>query len=63
MTGQLSLDDCQPDWPVDPADHQPGDHTPSPFDLRQHEMRDLRDQHAGPLALWTAHTIDTGEYL
>lgn len=60
MTGQLALDDCQPDWPY-PA--EPGDHQPSPFDLRQHEMDDLRDQHAGPLALWTAHTIDTGEYL
>lgn len=65
MTGQLTLDDCTPDWaePEPPPRRQPGDHTPSPFDLRQHEMHDLRDQRAGPLALWTAHTIDTGEYL
>lgn len=62
MKGQLTFDDCTPDW-TNPADHQPGDHAPSPFDLRQHEMRDLRDQRAGPLALWTANTIDTGSYL
>lgn len=58
---QLTFDDCTPDWP-DP-DHPPGDHKPTRFDLRQHEMRDLRDQHAGPHALWTAHTINAGSYL
>jgi hypothetical protein len=62
MTGQLTFDDCAPDWPS-PVDHQPDDHTPSRFDLRQDEMHDLRDQHAGPVALWTAHTIDVGSYL
>ena len=59
---QLAFDDCTPDW-TEAAGHQPGDHTPTRFDLRRHEMRDLRDQHAGPAALWTAHTIDAGEYL
>ena len=62
MNGQLTFDDCAPDWPT-PAGHQPSDHTPSRSDLRQDEMRDLRDQCAGPLALWTAHTIDVGSYL
>ena len=61
MTGQLTFDDCTPDWPA--TDQPPGDHAPSPFDLRQHEMRDLRDQRAGPVALRTAHTIDVGSYL
>ena len=42
-------------------DAEPGDHPPTPFDLRQHEMRDLRAQHAGPRALWTAHTVPTTE--
>lgn len=62
MTGQPAFDDCTPDW-VAPADRPPGDHTPTPFDLRQHEMHDLRDQRADPLALWTAHTITAEEYL
>ena len=48
MTGQLTFDDCAPDWPESP-DTQSSDHTPSRFDLRQDEMRDLRDQHAGPV--------------
>lgn len=61
MNGQLTFDDCAPDWTV--VEPQPGGHTPTRFDLRQDEMRDLRDQHAGPLALWTAHTVDVGSYL
>ena len=61
MSTQLAFDDCTPDWPV--LDPQPGDHAPSRFDLRQDEMRDLRDQRAGPLALWTAHNVPTGRYL
>ncbi|BBC30041.1 hypothetical protein SGFS_013350 [Streptomyces graminofaciens] len=44
-------------------DYQPGDHAPTPFDLRQHEMRDLRDQGVGRVALWTADTVPTGRYL
>ena len=48
---QLTLD-CDPAWTDEPGDHQP-----SPFDCRQHEMRDLRGQHAGPHALWKAETI------
>lgn len=59
---QLTFDDCAPDWP-EPVDQQPDDHTPARFDQRQQEMRDLRDQGAGPVALWTAHTIDVGRYL
>ena len=62
MNGQLTFDDCAPDWPG-PSDRQFGDHTPTRFDLRQDEMRDLRDQHAGPLALWTADNVPTGRYL
>jgi len=54
---QLTLD--APDARTD----EPGDHQPSPFDCRQHEMRDLRGQAAGPHALWTAHTVHTGRYL
>lgn len=53
---QLTLD---PDAWTD----EPGDHQPSPFDCRQHEMRDLRGQAAGPHALWTASTVPTGRYL
>ncbi|PAZ15634.1 hypothetical protein CLM62_12625 [Streptomyces sp. SA15] len=52
--------DCEPAWT---DDYQPSDHTPTRFDLRQHEMRDLRDQGPGPVALWTADTLPTGEYL
>lgn len=59
---QLTLDDCEPDWHY-PGDGEPGDSAPTRFDCRQHEMRDLRDQHASPVALWTAHTIDPGSYL
>ena len=56
MTGvQLALDDHEPD--------QPSDRTPTRFDLREHEMHDLRDQGAGPVALWTADTVPTGRYL
>lgn len=62
MSTQLTFDDCAPDWPESP-DTQPGDRTPSRFALRQDEMRDLRDQRAGPVALRTAHTIDVGSYL
>lgn len=57
---QLTLDDCDPTWP---NDNQPGDRTPTRFDCRQHEMRDLRDQGPGPHALWTATTIHAPEYL
>ena len=53
---QLTLDDAN--WATEPGDHQP-----SRFDCRQHEMRDLRGQAAGPHALWTAETINPGSYL
>ena len=56
MTGvQLALDDHEPD--------QPSDRTPTPADLRRHEMCDLRDQGVGPYGLWTADTVPTGRYL
>lgn len=53
---------CDPDWP-DPDTYQPSDQPPGPFDLRQAEIRDLRDQGPGPVALWTATTITAEEYL
>ncbi|HEY9353652.1 MAG TPA: hypothetical protein VIP28_10390 [Nocardioides sp.] len=56
---QLTLDDA-PTWPTH---SEPADHTPTPFDCRQHEMWDLRYQGAGPAALWTAHTLPTGDLL
>ena len=46
----------RPDWPDRPD-------TPSPYELRAAEMHDLRDQGAGPLALWTATTVPAGRYL
>lgn len=55
---QLAFPDCDPTW-TDP----PGDHQPSRFDCRQHEMSDLRGQAAGTVALWTAETINPGSYL
>lgn len=47
------------DW----TDSELSDRTPTRFDCRQHEMRDLRNQHAGPAALWTADTVHAEEYL
>ncbi|MBR8638653.1 hypothetical protein KEF29_03400 [Streptomyces tuirus] len=58
-TDQLALDG-DPSW-VD--DWEPSDRTPTRVDLRQAEMRDLRDQGPGPVALWTASDIPTGSYL
>jgi hypothetical protein len=49
-----------PTWP---DDYQPGSDKPSPFDLRQAEMEDLRGQGPDPLALWTARTIHARSYL
>jgi hypothetical protein len=55
---QLTLD--APDaW----TNHEPGDHQPTRYDCRQHEMRDLYGQAAGPHALWTAETVPAGRYL
>lgn len=53
---QLALDDCEPAWT-----DQPADHTPTRFDCRQHEIRDLGGQGAGPYALWTVETVPTQE--
>lgn len=60
MTGQQFTLDCDPIWDTE---YEPSDRTPTPFDLRQAEMRDLRDQGPGPRALWTATTINTEDYL
>lgn len=56
---QLALDP-NPGWPTD---CQPTDHTPTPYDCRQHEIRDLHGQGAGPAALWTARDIPARRYL
>lgn len=40
---------------------EPGDHQPTRFDCRQHEIRDLGGQGAGPYALWTVETVPTQE--
>lgn len=52
-----------PDGDPTPLADRPRDRTPSPFDLRVHEIGDSRGQGAGPLALWTAHDVPTQEYL
>jgi hypothetical protein len=59
MTAPQSAPDCEPTWP-DPAD---SDQPPDPYALRQTEIRDLRGQGPGPVALWTAVTIHAEEYL
>lgn len=51
------------DWHDLCTSAEPGDHAPTLFDLRQREIRDLRDQGVGPVALWTANTVPTGSYL
>lgn len=51
--------ECDPSW----TDCEPADRTPTPFDLRNHEMWDLRGQGPEPVALWTAHNVPTGSYL
>lgn len=51
------------DWHDICTNTEPGDHQPSRFDCRRHEMDDLRGQRAGRVALWTAHTVPTQEYL
>lgn len=51
------------DWHDLCTNAEPGDHQPTRFDCRQHEMRDLRDQGVGAVALWTADTVPTGSYL
>ncbi|CAM5620523.1 hypothetical protein [Streptomyces aurantiogriseus] len=51
--------DCDPAW----TDWQPSDRTPTPFDLRQAEIADLRDQRAGLVDLYRAATIHAPEYL
>lgn len=60
MTAEQLALDCDPTWTTD---YQPTDRTPTPVDLRQAEIRDMRDQGPGPRALWTAHTIPVGSYL
>jgi hypothetical protein len=58
---QLALD-CDPDWTED-DEPEDLDRPPSPFALRQAELRDQQDQRASRYALWTAHNVPTGSYL
>ena len=51
--------DCDPRW----TDGEPTDRTPTPFDLRAHEIRDCRGQHAQPVELWGATTLNPQEHL
>lgn len=61
---QLALD-CDPNWGDGdgPADDGDLDRPPSPFALRQAELRDQQDQRASRYALWTAHNVPVGSYL
>lgn len=59
-TTELPGFDCDPAWS---DDYQPNDRTPTRFDLRHHEMHDLRNQGPGPHALWAAHDVPAGSYL
>ncbi|WP_069769766.1 hypothetical protein [Streptomyces sp. LUP30] len=53
MTGeQLALTWSEPCNTPSPANRPP-----TRFDLRQHEMWDIRGQRIEPAAYWTAHTI------
>ena len=56
-TEQLALD-CDPDWTND-EDPPAGDldRPPSPFALRQAELRDQQDQGTSRYQLWTAHNV------
>jgi len=62
-TKRLALD-CDPDWTddEDPPDDDL-DRPPSPFALRQAELRDQQDMGASRYALWTAHNVPVGSYL
>ncbi|MFM9635925.1 hypothetical protein [Streptomyces turgidiscabies] len=51
---------CDPAWP---DIYQPDDQPPSVFICRLAEIADLQGQGPGPVALWTARTLDTGSYL
>ncbi|MGX1116368.1 hypothetical protein RKD37_001731 [Streptomyces ambofaciens] len=61
---QLALD-CDPDWNDDaePTDNSDLDRLPSPFALRQAELRDQQDMGTSRYQLWTAHNVPTGSYL
>jgi hypothetical protein len=60
---QLALD-CDPDWTDDAEpDGEDLDRPPSPFALRQAELRDQQDMGASRYALGTAHNVPTGSYL
>ncbi|MFC9287252.1 hypothetical protein [Streptomyces sp. NPDC057052] len=60
MTGVQLAFDCDPTWT---NDWQPSDRTPSPFDLRQAEISDLRHQGAPLVGIYRATTIHAPEYL
>lgn len=61
-TEQLALD-CDPDWNDDEDPPDDLDRPPSPFALRQAELRDQQDMGASRYQLWTAHNVPTGSYL
>lgn len=65
MTVEHLALDCDPDWNdnEDPPDDGDLDRPPSPFALRQAELRDQADQRASRYQLWTAHDVPTGSYL
>ncbi|MGX1221965.1 hypothetical protein [Streptomyces ambofaciens] len=64
MTAEQLALGCDPDWnDEDPPDDGDLDRPPSPFALRQAELRDQQDQGASRYDLWTAHNVPTGSYL
>ncbi|MFE6634702.1 hypothetical protein ACFVFT_14805 [Streptomyces tendae] len=61
----MTVEQLALDWNDDtnPADNEDLDRPPSPFALRQAELRDQQDQRASRYDLWTAHNVPTGSYL
>ncbi|MCX5522624.1 hypothetical protein OG342_07065 [Streptomyces bobili] len=51
---------CDPTWTADP---QPTDAPPTPWDIRQAEISDLRHQGAALIGIYRATTIHAPEYL
>ncbi|MDF2712879.1 MAG: hypothetical protein K0R62_8531 [Nonomuraea muscovyensis] len=55
---QLAFD-CDPTW----TDPPPTDDRPTPWDIRQAEISDLRHQGAALIGIHRATTVPTGSYL
>ncbi|MFM9629402.1 hypothetical protein ACKI10_17465 [Streptomyces galilaeus] len=51
---------CDPTWTDDP---KPTDDLPTPWDIRQAEISDLRHQGAPLIGIYRATTLPTGSYL